>query len=232
MSETQNFTFLKQIEDSYMKENKLMQAVMRGQSEQVEEFLDKLDLKHLQLRTSDSVRNAKNYAIIFNTLLRKSAENGLVHPSQIHALSEQFAKEIEFATTEQAILSILKNMARKYTLLVKKHSLKGYSPLVRKILVHVDADLSADLSLKTHARLLHVNPSYLSTTFKKEVGQTLTQYVTEKRIAYAMHLLSSTSMQIQSIAMQCGIHDICYFTKTFKKYTGKTPSQYRNQHIK
>ena len=58
---------------------------------------------------------------------------------------------------------------------------------------------------------------YLATIFKKETGQTLTEYVTGKRIEHAIFLLNCTNMQIQTIAQYCGIPDICYFTKTFKK---------------
>ena len=119
-------------------------------------------------------------------------------------------------------------MARKYTLLVKNHSLQGYSNLVRKVLIHIDMDLSADLTLSTIATLLDVNPSYLSTVFKKETGQTLTEYVTGKRIDHAIFLLNSTNMQIQTIAQYCGIPDVCYFTKIFKKIIGKSPTEYKN----
>ena len=119
-------------------------------------------------------------------------------------------------------------MTRKYTLIVKNHSLRGYSKLVRKVLVHIDLDLSGDLTLSTQAKLLDVNPCYLSSIFKKETGQTLTEYVTGKRIEQAIFLLNSTNMQIQTIAQYCGIPDVCYFTKTFKKIVGKSPTEYKN----
>jgi YesN/AraC family two-component response regulator len=83
--------------------------------------------------------------------------------------------------------------------------------------------------LNTQAKFLGVNPSYLSTVFKKETGHTLTEYVTGKRIEYAVFLLNTTKMQIQTIAQYCGIPDICYFTKLFKKKIGQSPSEYRNQ---
>lgn len=232
MNDIHNFLSLKRIEERYSTENKLIHAVMHGQIHRVEKMLQTLDLNYFESRASDPVRNMKNYAIIANTLFRKAAEQGYVSPSQLHIVSEAFAKEIETATTEQAILFILKNMARKYTLLVKNDSLKGYSPLIRKIMIHIDSDLSADLSLKTHAKLLHVNPSYLSTIFKKETGQTLTQYVTKKRMELAKTLLETTDLQIQTVALHCGIHDICYFTKSFKNHTGMTPTAYRKKYAK
>ena len=118
-------------------------------------------------------------------------------------------------------------MARKYAFLVKNHSMKGYSPLIRQVLTHIDNDLSVDLSLKTLASLVSTNPSYLSTCFKKETGHTLTEYVTEKRIQHAIFLLNATNMQVQTIASYCGIPDVCYFSKIFKRLTGKTPTEYR-----
>ena len=75
-------------------------------------------------------------------------------------------KKIELQTSENAITALLRDMARKYTLLVKNHSLQGYSKFVRKVLVHVDLDLSADLTLSTQAKLLDVNPSYYALKFR------------------------------------------------------------------
>ena len=73
---------------------------------------------------------------------------------------------------------------------------------------------------------MNINASYLSNTFRKEIGTTLTDYVRTKRIEYAKKLLETTSLQIQSIAQKCGILDLNYFSKVFKKYTGLTPSEY------
>lgn len=49
----------------------------------------------------------------------------------------------------------------------------------------------------------------------------------KKRIEHAVYLLSSTDMQIQNIAQYCGIPDVNYFTKIFKKVMNKTPSEFK-----
>ena len=59
------------------------------------------------------------------------------------------------------------------------------------------------------------------------MGSTLTEYVSRRRVNHAMFLLEATSLQIQTIAHQCGIPDVNYFTRTFKKYAGITPKEYR-----
>lgn len=106
--------------------------------------------------------------------------------------------------------------------------MKGYSLLVRKVLTQIDSDLTSDLSLRNQAEKLNINSSYLSTLFKKETGATLTEYVNRKRVEHAIFLLNTTNLQIQTIAQSCGIPDVNYFTKIFKKHIGITPKDYRD----
>lgn len=121
------------------------------------------------------------------------------------------------------------DMVKEYCLLVKKHSSNNYSLPVQRVITYIDTDLTADLSLKALSDSLNINPSYLSTLFKKETGMTLTNYVNKKRIEHAVYLLSSTDMQIQNIAQYCGIPDVNYFTKIFKKVMNKTPSEFKEE---
>lgn len=220
---------MKILEDRYSGENELMHAVAQGQTLKAEAFLSGYTSQYMEKRSADPLRNEKNYLIILNTLLRKAAESGAVHPLHIDSLSSRFAYKIEMLTSLENVDSLRKEMVHKYCLLVKNHSMKGYSLLVRKVLTRINSDLTADLGLKTQAQLLQVNPSYLSALFKKETGSTLTEYVNKKRVEHALFLLNTTNMQIQTIAQYCGITDVNYFTKTFKKLVGKTPKEYREK---
>lgn len=215
------------IEKRYEAEHQLIHAVSNGQLHKAELFFASISSRQYEQRSNNPLRDMKNYAIVLNTILRKAAEGAAVHPIHIDNISSQYARKIELITSQTNCISLLKEMVRKYCLLVKNHSLKGYSLLIRKVITEIDYDLTADLSLKTQAKLLNVNPSYLSTLFKKETGLTLTEYVNRKRIEHALLLLNSTDMQIQMIAQYCGIQDVNYFTKTFKKMVGKTPKEYR-----
>ena len=93
----------------------------------------------------------------------------------------------------------------------------------------VQYDLTADLRLKAIAERLNVNSSYLSALFHQEYGCTLTDFVNKSRIDHSIILLKSTSKPVQEIANECGIGDVNYFIKLFKKYTGFTPRHYREQ---
>ena len=94
-------------------------------------------------------------------------------------------------------------------------------------MITIENDLTQDLSLKAMAEMNNVNPSYFSGLFKKETGQTLTDYVNQKRISYAKHLLKNTNLQVQTVAQHTGILDLHYFCRLFKNITGQTPGEYR-----
>ena len=217
------------LEDRYDVERKLMQAVSVGQIPKAELLFTTLSKYQFESRSSNALRNVKNYLIILNTLLRVAARNGDVPPFHIDKLSSAFAHKIEATTSTNTGMVLMKEMVRKYCLLVKNHSMKGYSLLIRKVLTQIDYDLTADLGLKNLATQLNINPSYLSTLFKKETGFTLTEYVNQKRIEHAVFLLNSSNLQIQMIAQYSGIADVNYFTKTFKKIIGITPKEYRDR---
>lgn len=218
---------VKRVEERYENERQFMLAVSQGKFIKAEQYLVPYAFTNMEQRTAEALRSYKNYTIILNTLLRKAAELGAVHPYHIDAISSRYAKKIELVTSAKDVELLQREMVHKYCLLVKNHSMKGYSLLIQKILTLVDTDLTSDLTLNSLATNLNVNSSYLSTLFKKETGVTLTEYVNRKRIEHAILLLNTTNMQIQTIAQHCGISDVNYFTKLFKKQIGKTPKEYR-----
>ncbi len=215
------------LEERYAAENRLLKAISQGQSNAAEAIMATFSSAHVDRLTSSPLHDLKRHAVVANALMRKAAEHGNVHPIHVESLSARFSRAIEDARSEEAVYRLGCEMARKYCLLVKNHSMRSFSPLVQKVLTRIDSDLSADLTLKTQAALLNVNASYLSGLFKREVGRPLTDYVNRKRVAHGIFLLNATGLQIQSIAEQCGIPDVNYFTRLFKKIVHMTPSEYR-----
>jgi len=217
------------IEQRYEGERELLNAVAHGMHHQAQMIISSWRSDMMEQRAADPVRNLRNYAIVLNTLLRKAVEQGNVHPLHIDRLSSTMAKKIENFQTMADGAELLQSMVHKYCLLVKNHSMQNYSKLVQHVILRIESDLTADLSLRAHAQQFSVNASYLSALFKKETGSTLTDYVNRMRIDHAIFLLNVTDMQVQTIAQYCGIPDVNYFTKLFKRTVGKTPKEYRQE---
>ena len=219
---------MKIMEDRYAQENELMLAVSQGLTHKAERLFSGFSDTVLEQRNADPLRNIKNYCIIMNTLLRKAAENGKVHPIYLDSVSSAFARKIELLTSTTGPKGLMENMLHRYCRLVNTHSTRHYTPPVQQTATYIQANLAGDLSLKSLAAVQNINVSYLSALFKKETGRTVTDYVNEKRIRQAMKQLSSTSLQVQTISQLCGISDVNYFSKIFKRYTNMTPKEYRN----
>ncbi|MDD5953778.1 MAG: helix-turn-helix transcriptional regulator, partial [Firmicutes bacterium] len=70
-----------------------------------------------------------------------------------------------------------------------------------------------------------------SHTFKKETGTTLLGYVTRYRIHRAMELLQDCRVKVYEVAQLVGYRDIAYFSATFKKVVGISPSEYQDTRV-
>lgn len=216
------------MEERYAYENEMMEAIAHGHLHKAEQMLSSFSSLAFESRTADPLRNLKNYCVITNTLFRKAAQNGGVHPVHLDALSSEFAKRIESFTSLDQAQPLMFEMFRSYCRLVREHSIRQYSPAVQKVVLLIDADIAADLSLSSLAREINVSAGYLSTLFRQETGDTLTAYVNRRRVDNAKRLLRTTRLQIQTIAQHCGIVDVHYFAKIFKKHVGMTPKEYRD----
>ena len=183
----------------------------------------------LENRSANPLQNAKNYSIIMNTLLRKGAEQGGVHPVYINQISSDFAYKIENLSSSSSVNSLMGEMMQSYCRLVRKHNTKNYPLIVQKTILTIDADISNNLSTKQLSNIHGVSLGYLSAVFKKATGQTVTEYIFNRRMEYAEYLLTTSKLQIQTIATLCGIIDTQYFSKLFKKHKGTSPLQFRNK---
>lgn len=102
-----------------------------------------------------------------------------------------------------------------------------YSPLVTQAIALIGERYAEKLTLRDVAGSIHINESYLSKLFKKELGVGFTDYLNSLRIQKSVELLSQPDMNLLEIAGRVGFDDQSYFTKVFKKITGKTPRQFK-----
>ena len=110
---------------------------------------------------------------------------------------------------------------------INDHKLKCYSPLIKKAINYINLNLNNDLCVKDLADLFYVSPTYLSRLFKKEVKSSIVEYINTQRIKQSTYLLKDSNLPIHQISQIVGISDYNYFSRLFKKYMNKTPSQYR-----
>lgn len=105
---------------------------------------------------------------------------------------------------------------------------KNTSKYVNKTIQYINQYLyDESLSTKTIAEHLHLNASYLSAHFKKYTAMNISHYINRRRIIQAMHLLSTTSIPVNQIAVQVGFNNRQHFARLFKSIAKSSPLQYR-----
>ena len=217
------------LEKRYQMEETMMEAVASGNYEKAVNAINKDVFMHLEQRNSDSIRDRKNYMLAYNTLLRKAAERGHVHPVYLDAISRKNAILIERCINSNQIDQLHDNMMKEYCDLVRRNTTSTYSPLIQKTVNYINMNLELPLSLSKIAEQMIVSKVYLSSQFKKETGVTLTDYVTSRRLGQAAYLLELSDLSVQDIAVKCGYNDFSYFGKLFKEKYGLTASAYRKE---
>ena len=85
-----------------------------------------------------------------------------------------------------------------------------------------------DITLHSVAREVSISPNHFCTVFKQETGETFISYLTKIRIEHAKTLLKTTPMRTSDICYDVGYNDTHYFSYVFKKNTGMSPKEFRN----
>ncbi len=86
-----------------------------------------------------------------------------------------------------------------------------------------------DFSVGALAESLAVSEGHISRLFKSETDISINNYLTKYRIKMAMNYLKDIQVKVYEVAEKVGYQDIAYFSNTFKKLVGKTPSDYQTK---
>lgn len=100
---------------------------------------------------------------------------------------------------------------------------------IKRIVRFVDENYHQDITLEQLAQKHYISVSYLSRKFKETMDVNFSDYLSRKRIEKASRLLESTDLSVSEIGAACGYPNCFYFSRTFKKITGVSPSAYRDK---
>ncbi len=100
------------------------------------------------------------------------------------------------------------------------------SPLIENVKAYVAEHLEYAVSLSDAARLFHYHEQYLGRLFKRETGMCFSEYINSERVKRAAAYLAGEESVI-SIAYRVGFRNVTYFNRVFKRYFGKTPTEYK-----
>lgn len=100
---------------------------------------------------------------------------------------------------------------------------------VLQVETYVQMHLYEKITVREMAELLHLHPSYLNTMFREQSGMSLKTYIGRQKTKAAMRLLSETEHSLSEICTMLGFFDQSHFSRTFRRFVGTTPGEYRKR---
>ncbi|SFE89486.1 Response regulator receiver domain-containing protein [Paenibacillus catalpae] len=199
----------------------LQQAIASGQAASVRRMLGEFARK-AELADSLTIRSAQK------ELRKLGAAAGSKWPV-IAAASPLLSdhRAIESVMTISALHDYVSELSAAIETHIQSKSATDATNPMGDIVAYLDGHYFEDVGLIDIATRYHMDPSYLSRQFKAATGENFIEYVTRKRMEKACELLRQSDSKVSDIAELVGYENQRYFSQVFKKFTGRTPSEFR-----
>ncbi|KAF5440211.1 MULTISPECIES: AraC family transcriptional regulator [Pediococcus] len=217
--------------DAYQMELHYIECIKKKQPEKIKYLLKKLAENREENLSTNEIESLKlKFAALTAILTRISIEQG-VPINQAFSLSDTLIQGLASVHSFEAWIEHVQIATNSFIGIQEEATKISQSPLIKKIINHIDDHLYEKVTLDTLASVTNKNKAYLSTQFKKETGLTIHQYIQTKKIEEAKHLLLFTEQQLFEISALLSFASQSHFIKVFKQITGTTPKEYRSKHF-
>ena len=204
--------------------------IERGDVRAIQQWFLRNPLFHFRISiTGNSLKDVRDCFILCSTLYAKAATRGGLDRNHTLRLQLNAIRAMEELDNESDILQLQSDLAIEFTREVAAfNSNPAGTKLVRDAMRIIQASLYSSIRVDDIAAGLSVSRGHLSKVFRSEVGQTISGFITQKKIEEAKRLLLSTSRSLASISDLLKFSSQSHFTKVFKTSTGMTPKQFRD----
>lgn len=157
-----------------------------------------------------------------------------IRKSDYTNMLKEMYRKIDAKNNQAAYMQTLEKMAKNtYTPADAKtqssQKKAPYSKIIMEAISYLQEHFTENITLSQAADYTHVSKNYLSDLFRKELDTSFGNYLTSLRMNKAKQLLSETDMKMYEISEAVGYKDYAYFSTQFKKYTGKTLSEFKGK---
>lgn len=214
-------------------EQTIMNFVRHGDTAALKAWIENAPAIRSGVIASDAIRQLKNTFIVTTALVSRAAIRGELDVETSLSLSDVYIQKCELLNSMEAIQNLQYHMVFDFTVRVEKlHLGKTPTKLAADVANYTMKHLSEPVSIDALAKSLFITRTYLAAKFKKETGMTLTDFILREKIEEGKRLLRYTDKPVSSISAYLGFSSQSHFANVFRKYSGKSPFEYRKLHNK
>lgn len=181
----------------------------------------------------DALQNAQISQIVFISLCTRAAIEGGLSPEIAYNKGDTYIADVLSCTSVSDAVRIGHTMYEDFIQTVHNYQANpSLSPQIQSCCDYIETHLEEEITLPHLAKRIGYSEYYLSRKFKKEIGQSISEYIRQARINRAKLLLETTQMSIQNISNRLCFGTRSFFADTFHKLVGMPPAEYRRTHQK
>jgi len=215
------------IRSTYLHEEPaLLAAIRRGERTEARRIINRV-LVGIYAAGGANDNLLKSLVLELVVMMTRAAVQAGGDPAVILGLNYQSLTALAGVADPEALSAWLCDMLEQLIDAIRANTRHPNSVQLARAIEFMEEDLAGDLSREAVARAAGLSPSHFSHLMRAKTGWSFTELLTRLRIDHAGHLLAHTDRPLAQIALDCGFGDQSYFTRVFRRRTGRTPGEHR-----
>lgn len=179
------------------------------------------------------VTNLKYHFMVTAAMLTRYCIDGGMEAEQAYRLSDFYILKMDSCTSLRQIADLHHTMAKDFTgKMILQKKLSVLSKPVMQCIDYIYAHIKDRITIEDLACHTGLSQNYLSRVFKQNLGISISDYIREKKIEKATHLLRYSDKAVVDIANYLSFSSQSHFIQVFENFTGLTPKKYRDRYYK
>ena len=192
-----------------------------------------LEKENLGQLSKNFLRHIKYHFVITTAMVARYCIEGGMETTTAYTLSDFYINKADVAGSAETISELHRIMCIDYTKRMQQlRKKKVCSRHVALALDYIYDNLHTKITVPVLANYVDLNPSYFSRLFKEETGQTVSDYIRNKKIDTAKQMLMYSDYSQIEISNILAFPSQSYFTEIFRKTTGVTPIKFRQMNLR
>ncbi|MFZ5351716.1 MAG: response regulator transcription factor [Bacillota bacterium] len=210
-------------------ENQLIKSIKSGNIHIVKDILSEYFDSAGEIASIENQGGLEKVFALYNNLINTLSSLTLTETrKEIYGIDYNASSLLDGCKTVEEANGVIEAIVLHAADKIKSYNQKSINATLQRALEYISNNYQNSVTLNEVAEQVFISPYYLSRMFSKELGKNFVDCLNEVRIEKAKEYLKNSFYKAYEIAELVGINDAHYFSKLFKKYTGVTPSEYKN----
>ena len=231
VTETDGVYVQQELHNTLAVEQTIENIIRKGDTTVLKEWIATAPAVRAGIMANEQLRQSKNTFVVAATIASRAAIRGGMDVEDALSLSDAFIQKCELLNNIERITNLQYRMILEFTEQVEKIRHAAHeSALAIQVTNYIKHHISETITAEAIAKHLYLSRPYLSAKFKEETGLPLTDFILKEKIEEAKRLLCYSEKSLLNIGNYLGFSSQSHFSRVFKKYSGYSPSEYKNKY--